>query len=309
MVKGQVYRKRTSRRLSLAAKEALAGYLCVLLPVIGFFVFLVYPMASSLYFSFTRFRIIDKPVWVGLQNFLSLVKDPIWLTSVRVTIVYAVFSLPLGLIGSLALALLMNRKLKGISFWRTVYYVPSVISGVAVAMLWRWILNPDFGLLNMLLKYIGVSGMHWLGDTRTALPSLIVISLWGIGGGLVIYLAGLQGIPTELYEAAEIDGATAWRKLINVTLPMLSPVMFFNLVMGVIGVFQWFTEPYVITRGGPDQTTLSYMLNLYNNGFKYFEMGYASAMAWILFAAVLVLTVLVFRSSPMWVHYEGERRA
>jgi multiple sugar transport system permease protein len=202
----------------------------------------------------------------------------------------------------------MNQKLRGIALWRTVYYLPAVISGVAVAVLWRWILNPEFGLLNVLLQYIGIAGPNWLQDTRTALASLVMISLWAVGGNMVIYLSGLQGIPTELYEAAEIDGATSWHRFLHITIPMLSPVIFFNVVMGLIGAFQWFTEPYIMTRGGPEQTTLAYMLNLYNNAFQFFKMGYASALAWVLFMIVLLLTALVFRSSPMWVHYEADRR-
>jgi multiple sugar transport system permease protein len=225
-----------------------------------------------------------------------------------VTVKAAVIGLPLGLALSLGLAMLLNQRLKAIAFWRTVYFLPSVLSGAAVAVLWVWLLNPEFGVLDLILRHIGLPAPDWLGDTATALPSLIVVSLWGIGGSIVIYLAGLQGIPTELYEAAEVDGANAWQRFLHVTLPMLSPVIFFNLIIGLIGQFQWFTEPYVMTQGGPENSTLTFMLYLYQNAFTYFKMGYASAMAWVFFALVLVLTVLVFRSSPMWVHYEGERR-
>ena len=187
------------------------------------------------------------------------------------------------------------------------YYLPAVIAGAAVAVLWKWILNPEFGLVNVLLKYLGINGPAWLQDSRWALPSLVMISLWAVGGSMVIYLSGLQGIATELYEAAEMDGAGSWRRFIHITIPMLSPVIFFNVVMGLIGAFQWFTEPFVMTRGGPSQSTLSYMLNLYNNAFQFFKMGYASALAWVLFVLVLLLTLAVFRSSPMWVHYEAQR--
>jgi multiple sugar transport system permease protein len=294
--------------MTLRKREAIFGFLFILPALVGFVVFIAGPILVSLYFSLTEFNIISMPRWIGIQNYLQLAGDPIFWQSLRVTAIYALLSLPASLILSLALAVLMNQKLRGIAFWRTVYYLPAVISGVAVAVLWRWILNPEFGLLNVLLRYLGVNGPNWLQDTRTALPSLVMISLWSVGGNMVIYLSGLQGIPTELYEAAEIDGATSWQRFLHVTLPLLSPVIFFNVVMGLIGSFQWFTEPFVMTHGGPEQSTLSYMLNLYNNAFQFFKMGYASALGWVLFVLVLLLTVVVFRSSPMWVHYEAERR-
>jgi multiple sugar transport system permease protein len=297
----------SSRFRSLQAREAFFGYLFILPAVLGFLIFIAGPILASLYFSLTDYKIIAAPRWVGLANYARLLQDPIFWQSLKVTLVYAVLSLPLGLILSLSLAVLMNQKIRGISFWRTIYYLPAVIAGAAVAVLWRWILNPEFGLVNVLLKYLGIQGPSWLQDSRWALPSLVMISLWAVGGSMVIYLSGLQGIATELYEAAEMDGATSWRRFIHVTLPMLSPVIFFNVVMGLIGAFQWFTEPFVMTRGGPSQSTLSYMLNLYNNAFQFFKMGYASAMAWVLFVLVLLLTMAVFRSSPMWVHYEAQR--
>jgi len=195
----------------------------------------------------------------------------------------------------------------GITIWRSLYVLPSVISGAAVVVLWRWLFNPEFGLVNVMLDYVGIDGPNWLGTTRWALPSLILISLWGFGGTMLVFLAGLQGVPSELYEAVEVDGGNAWHKFRNVTLPMLSPVILFNLVIGLIYSFQFFTEPFALTEGGPENSTLVYLLYLYRNAFNYFEMGYASAMAWILFLIVLVLTLLIFRTTPMWVHYENER--
>ncbi|CAN5792259.1 sugar ABC transporter permease [soil metagenome] len=295
------------RARTLRNREALAGYLFITPALLGFLVFIVGPILVSAYFSLTEFKLISSPHWIGLQNYQSLGQDELFWQSFKVTVRYAVFALPLGLILSLGLALLLNQKLRGVAFWRTIYYLPSVISGVAVAVLWTWILNPEFGLLNTFLRYLGIRGPNWLGDVRTALPALVLISLWGVGGNILIYLAGLQAIPTELYEAAAIDGAGSWRRLLNITLPLLSPVIFFNLVMGLIGVFQFFTEPFVMTQGGPEQSTLSYMLYLYRNAFTYFKMGYASALAWVLFALVLLLTLAVFRSSPLWVHYEAQR--
>jgi multiple sugar transport system permease protein len=292
---------------SLRSREALAGYLFVTPAVLGFLIFIAGPILVSAYFSLTEYKLISSPHWAGLQNYQTLWQDELFWQSLKVTLRYALLALPLGLVLSLGLALLLNQKLWGVAFWRTVYYLPAVISGVAVAVLWSWILNSEFGLLNTFLRYFGIHGPNWLGDKRTALPALVMISLWGVGGNILIYLAGLQGIPTELYEAAAIDGAGMGRRLLNITLPLLSPVIFFNLVMGLIGVFQFFTEPFIMTQGGPEQSTLSYMLYLYRNAFKYFKMGYAAALAWVLFVLVLLLTLAVFRSSPLWVHYEGQR--
>jgi len=292
---------------TLRNREALAGYLFITPAVLGFLIFIAGPILVSAYFSLTEYKLISSPHWAGLQNYQTLWQDELFWQSLKVTLRYALLALPLGLVLSLGLALLLNQKLWGVAFWRTVYYLPAVISGVAVAVLWSWILNSEFGLLNTFLRYFGIHGPNWLGDKRTALPALVMISLWGVGGNILIYLAGLQGIPTELYEAAAIDGAGMGRRLLNITLPLLSPVIFFNLVMGLIGVFQFFTEPFIMTQGGPEQSTLSYMLYLYRNAFKYFKMGYAAALAWVLFVLVLLLTLAVFRSSPLWVHYEAQR--
>ena len=297
-----------TRRIALRRREMIAGYLFIAPAVFGFIVFTAGPIIASIVISLTNYDIISPPHWTGVDNYAALFQDSLFWQSMMVTVKAAVIGLPLGLALSLGLAMLLNQRIKAIAFWRTVYFLPSVLSGVAVAVLWLWLLNPEFGVLDLVLRHIGLPAPDWLGDTVTALPSLIVVSLWGIGGSIVIYLAGLQGIPTELYEAAEVDGANAWQRFLHVTLPMLSPVIFFNLIIGLIGQFQWFTEPYVMTQGGPENSTLTFMLYLYQNAFTYFKMGYASAMAWVFFALVLVLTLLVFRSSPMWVHYEGERR-
>jgi multiple sugar transport system permease protein len=215
-------------------------------------------------------------------------------------------AIPLGLIASMALALLMNQNVRGIALWRTVYYLPSVVSGVPVALLWLWIFNPQFGIVNWVLSLFGIAGPGWLLDETWVLPAFVIISLWGVGGSMVIYLAGLQGIPTHLYEAAEIDGATNWSRFWHVTLPMMSPVIFFNLIIGIISSFQVFTTPYVMTRGGPNNASMFYGLNLFFNGFQYFKMGYASAMAWILFVIILALVIVAFKTSTLWVYYEGQ---
>jgi multiple sugar transport system permease protein len=293
--------------MSIRVREALDGYLFMAPAVLGFLLFTLLPMLASLWLGFTEYDLLSAPQWIGLDNYTTMFADPFFWQSLRVTAVYALFSLPLGLAAALGVALLMNQRVPAIALWRTIYVVPSVISGVAVAVLWRWLFNPEFGLLNLLLSFAGVKGPNWLGSADWALPSLIIMGLWGIGGSMLIYLAGLQGIPTDLYEAVAIDGGAAWTKFRHVTLPLLSPVILFNLVVGLIGAFQYFTEAYVLTKGGPENATLFYTLYLYRNAFNYFQMGYAAALAWMLFLLVLVLTLAVFKSTPMWVYYEGER--
>jgi multiple sugar transport system permease protein len=297
----------SGRRLTMRRREALDGYLFMAPAVLGFLLFTLLPMLASMGLSLTEYDLLSVPQWIGLRNFAELIADKFFWQSLRVTATYALFSLPLGLIAALGVALLMNQRVPGIALWRTIYVLPSVISGVAVAVLWRWLLNPEFGLVNLLLSVVGIKGPNWLGTAEWALPSLVIMGLWGIGGTMLVYLAGLQGIPTDLYEAVEIDGGGGWTKFRAVTLPLLSPVILFNLVTGLIYSFQYFTEAYVLTDGGPENATLFYTLYLYRNAFNYFSMGYASALAWVLFLLVLVLTLAVFRTTPMWVHYEGER--
>jgi len=293
-------------RLSLSKKEAIWGYFFILPWIIGFLVLRLGPMITSLILSFTEYTILKAPKFTGLTNFTKMfTNDPSFGAALKVTLSYAFFAVPVGIVLSLMIALLLNQKIPGVAIWRTVYYLPSVVSGVAVAMLWVWIFHSQFGLINVGLNAIGIQGPAWLGDPSYALPALIIMSFWGIGGGMVINLAGLQGIPTELYEAASIDGANAWNRFWNVTLPMLSPVLFFNLVMGIIDAFQYFTNAYVMTNGGPGRATLFYNLYLYQNAFRYYKMGYASALAWMMFLIILVLTLLIFKSSPYWVYYEG----
>ncbi len=293
-------------RLSIGKKEAIAGYIFILPWIIGFLVLRLGPMISSLFLSFTEYTILTPPKMIGFQNFIKMfTTDTSFWAAVKVTFSYALFAVPVGIVLSLIIALLLNQSIPGTAVWRTIYYLPSVVSGVAVAMLWVWIFHSQFGLINVALHAIGIQGPAWLGDPRWALPALIIMSFWSIGGGMVINLAGLQGIPTELYEAASIDGANAWQRFWSVTLPMMSPVLFFNLVIGVIDAFQYFTNAYVMTNGGPGRSTLFYNLFLYQNAFRYYKMGYASALAWVLFLIILILTLLIFKSSPYWVYYEG----
>ncbi len=294
------------RRLSLSRQEAIFGFIFIGPWIAGFLILTVGPMVASLVLSFADYPMVAPPVFIGPANYVKLfTADPSFWDALKVTLTYALVATPAGLTLGLLVALLMNQNIPGIRAWRTIYYLPAVVSGVAVAMLWMWIFHSRFGLINMALSAVGIQGPAWLGDPRWALLALILMSLWGVGSGMVINLAGLQGIPTELYEAASIDGATWWHKFWKVTLPMLSPVLFFNLVMGVIGSFQYFTNAFVMTNGGPGRSTLFYNLYLYFNAFRYYKMGYASALAWVLFVIIMLLTLLIFQSSPLWVYYEG----
>lgn len=289
----------------------LEGYLFISPWLVGFLCLTLGPIIASAYLSLTDYDVVSRAEFIGLQNFANLFKDVHFFNALRVTFIYTLFSVPLGMIGSLAVALLLNYPSRFSAIFRTIFYLPAVVSGVAVAMLWLWIFEPDFGLLNYLLSFVGITGPAWLYDPTWVLPAFILMSLWGVGGNMVIYLAGLQGIPTHLYEAAQIDGANAWGQFVHVTLPMLSPVLFFNLIMGIINSFQVFTQSYIMTGGvgGPGDASLFYVLYLYQNAFQWFKMGYASALAWILFLVILLCTLLVFRGSKNYVYYEGMGRA
>lgn len=275
----------------------------------GFTIFTVYPICASFYFSFTHYDTLSAPVWVGVQNYLRIAfDDPLFWTSLKNTLFIVVFGLPASLLAGLALALLLNQKLRGMAIYRTIFYIPSIVPTVASSVLWMWLLNPQIGLVNKLLGLAGVQGPGWLTDPLWAKPALILMGLWGVGGSMIIYLAGLQDVPQELYEAAEIDGAGAAARLRHVTLPMLSPIIFFNLVMGLIGTFQYFTQVYVMTQGGPEDSTLFYALHLFNRAFVDMQFGYASAMAWILFFITIVATAITFKTSAKWVYYPGEMK-
>ncbi len=297
---------------SLARKEERWAYFFISPWIIGFIIFTLGPMIASLILSFSNYSLGSSgsvPEFTGAANYIKiLTDDPKFWHSLSVTLTYAIIAVPLTLFFGFMVAFLLNLKVPGLSVWRTLYYLPSVTPAVAGAILWGIIFNPSFGIMNWFLSLIGIKGPGWLSSQQWALPAMIIMSLWGVGGGMVIYLAGLQGIPTALYEAAEIDGANSLDRLLHITIPLMTPVIFYNLIIGIIGTFQFFTSVYVLTRGGPADATLFYNLYLYNHAFRYMNMGYASALAWILFLIVLVLTILVFRSSSMWVYYEGEIR-
>lgn len=297
------------QRLSLRAREELAGYAFISLWIIGFVVFTLGAMLASLVLTGFKTDLMTGYRFTGAKNFAALFSDKLFHKALGVTSVYTFSSVPLRLIFALAIAMLLNQRLPLLGLWRLLYYVPSVVSGVAVAVLWSWMFQPKFGLINSFLGALGIKGPLWLISEEWALPAIVIMSLWGVGGSMLIYLAGLQSIPTHLYEAAKIDGAGIWHQFWHITLPMLSPTIFFNLVMNIIGSYQVFGASYIMTQGGPNNATLTVVLLLYRVAFEQFRFGYASAMAWALFLIILVFTLLVIRSSQAWVYYEGEVRS
>lgn len=289
------------------SREARWGIFFVTPWVIGFLIFTLGPVMASLGLSFMDYELITAPTWRGLGNYVELLtRDRLFGLSLYNTVYYTLFSVPLGLMAAFLLALLLNVKLPGMNIYRTVFYLPAVTSGVAVSLLWVWLFNPQFGLINHLLRSIGLPGPGWLVDEAWSKPAFILMSIWGVGGTAVIFLAGLQGVPRSLYEAAEIDGANTWQRFRNVTVPMMTPVIFFNMIVGIIGSFQVFTSAYVMTQGGPRESTLFYVLYLFRQGFKLLRMGYAASMAWILFIIIIILTLIQLRLSTRWVYYESE---
>nr|WP_226527598.1 sugar ABC transporter permease [Metabacillus niabensis] len=284
------------------------GILFALPWILGLIIFYAIPLFSSIYFSFTTYSILQPGEFIGLQNYKDLFHDPLFWKSVYNTIYFTVFFVPLSIIFGVALAMMLNMKVKGMAVYRTIFFLPTLVPHVALAVLWMWLLNPGFGLVNGLLNTIGIEGPAWLGSETWSKPSLILMSLWGIGQAVVIYLAGLGDIPDDYYDAADVDGANWFQKTFHITLPLLTPVIFFNLVMGIIGAFQQFTLPYTLTQGQgtPANSLTFYVMYLYDNGFKFFKMGYASAMAWILFIIIMALTAVVFITSKRWVHYQGK---
>jgi multiple sugar transport system permease protein len=299
-------------------KEALQGLAFISPWTIGFVAFTAYPMLASLYYSFTSYNILAPPRWVGLQNYtyaftgrpLGTSGDPLFWHSMERTVVWVLATVPLGILGSLLAAVLLNRGLKGTALYRTAFFLPSLTPIVAASLLWTWILNPQIGILNALIEGVtGLRGPQWLASVEWALPSLAMISLWtAIGGNrMLIFLAGLQGIPQELYEAATVDGAGPFRTWWHITVPLITPALFFNLVLGVIVSFRVFAFAIVTTGGGPARSTYFYALHLYTQAFQSFDMGYGSALAWILFAIVLAITVVNMKLSNRWVYYESLR--
>lgn len=303
---GKLARRRIKR--PLLWQEYRDGYVFILPWLLGFLIFVAGPMVASLLISFTRWEIVTPATWVGLNQYTRLLTDDRFYLTLYNTAYYVFIGVPLHLLLALLAALAMNLNLRGIRFYRTIYFIPSITPVVASSLLWLWIFNPEFGLANAALEAIGLPRLFWLQDPKLAKPAFILMSFWTIGGQMVILLAGLKGIPRTLYEAAEIDGAGTWASFRHITLPMLSPAIFFNLILAIIGAFQVFTQSYIITGGGPENATLFYVLYLYRMAFENFRMGYASAMAWVLFIIILIFTFIQFRLSDRWVFYEGSVR-
>ncbi len=276
--------------------------------LIGFFVFTIYPLVSSFYYSLTRYDLIQKPVFIGLQNYVfTFTKDPRFWTVIGNTAYYVVFSVPLSIVVAFLIANLLNTKIIGRSIFRGIIYIPSIVPAMCTAMVWLLLLNIQYGAINGLLRSLGIQAIPFLSNPDISKPSLILIAAWACGGTVVVFLASLQDVPRSLYEAATVDGANAWQRFINVTIPLSSPVILFNLIMGFIGSFQEFTLPWLLTNGGPAASTEFYSLHLYRTAFQNLRMGTASALAWILFVIIVAFTVILFRTSGRWVYYGGER--
>jgi len=293
-------------RLTMRQREARDFYLCILPWLIGFILFTGGPVLYSFFISLTNWTGMSTREWVGFQNYIDLFTvDPLFKTVLANTFVYGVGSVWLGLVVAVGIAILMNQKVPGISIFRAIYYLPSVTSGIAIAIMWAWMFNPRSGLINYVLSLVGIDGPGWFSSSQWAMTGLVIVSLWGIGPNMMILLAGLQGIPQHLYDAAKIDGANAWQEFIHVTLPMLSPIILYVTVISIIGSFQIFENVLVLTNGGPGTSTRVLVFDLYQNAFVNSRMGYASAQAWILCIIIMFMTWLMFRISKRSVYYEG----
>jgi len=287
-------------------RNNIMGYLFISPWLIGFFIFILFPIVASFVLAFTRYDVLSPPRWIGIGNWLRLLEDRRYHNSLRATFYYVFTAVPLRLIFALLVAMLLKPPTRATSIYTGIYYLPSLIGGsVAVAIMWRQIFGVD-GLINFILKNVGIEGINWLGNPRTAIWTLIILAVWQFGSPMLIFLAGLRQIPESLYEAASIDGAREWTQFTKITLPMLSPVILFNLIMQIINGFMVFTQAYIITGGAPLDTTLFYSLYLYQKAFQSFDMGYSSAMAWVLLVIIAFFTLLAFKSSKFWVYYESE---
>jgi len=301
----KIYRQAKKKLSRRERTEERAFFMFISPFLLGLLIFGVFPIAFSGVLCFMRWDFIRPSKLVGLENFRKMFQDELFWQSLKVTGLYTVFSVPLGLISGFLVALLLNQKIRGMRILRTIYYLPVVVGGVPASILWVYLFNPEFGLLNTLLRSVGINGPLWLASATWVIPSLVLMSLWSVGGSMVIYLAGLQGIPVSLYEAAEIDGASVWRKFVHITVPLMTPIIFFNLMMGIIGSFQVFTQAFIMTNGGPANASLFYGLYLYRTAFLFFKMGYGSALAWILFFIILSCALVILRSARYWVYYAG----
>lgn len=299
--------------MKLNLREHLEGYLFISPWILGMVLFALGPILASFGLAFTRWNLFTEPEYVGWANFQKLVHDPLFYKSVFNTIYYTVFAVPLGLVLALGLAMLVNHRLRGINFFRTAFFLPNVVAGIAMLLLWKWLFDPNFGLINLFLdwtglmavfEWIGIGRPQWISSRAGAMPGMIFMSIWGLGGSMMIFLAGLQNIPRELIEAAELDGAGPWKRFRYVTLPLLTPTIFFLTMVGVIASLQIFNQAYVMTQGGPAHATLFYVLYLFQTAFERFQMGYACAMALVLFIITLIVSLIQLAMGKKWVHYQ-----
>ncbi len=283
------------------------GWILITPLTLGLIIWVLFPMGLSLVTSLMEWDMISKPKFVGFKNYISLFSgDQLFLQSAKVTVYYTLLSVPLQLLAAFGVSLLLNTNVKGLGIFRTLFYLPSLLPGVVVSVIWLWLYNNQYGLLNTVLNYFGLNKIEWINSPEMVLPSLVIMSIWSIGNVVVIFLAGLQGIPKTLIEAVEIDGGNAWHSFRNVILPLMSPIILYNLIIGVIKSMQLFTEPYIMTGGGPMNASLSFVLLIYNNAFKYGKMGVANAMAWVLFVLTIALSFAIFRTSSSWTYSEGD---
>ncbi|WP_299088750.1 carbohydrate ABC transporter permease [uncultured Metabacillus sp.] len=296
--------------MTLEKKESLQGYIFVAPWLIGFLILTAGPMLFSLYASFTNYDVTSRMDFIGISNYIRMfTNDDLFWISLGNTLYYVLISVPITTAGAVLLAVLLNQGVPGMRFYRTIFYLPAVLSGVGVYLLWMQLLSPNTGLINTVLSWVGITGPAWLFDPNWTKPSLIFMKLWSLGGGMLLYLASLQGVSKSLYEAAEIDGASAFKRFRHITLPMITPVIFFDVVTSLIGGFQVFQEAYVMSEsgnGGPANSLVFFNLHMWNKAFEVFDMGYAMALSWILFIIILILTVINLKLAPRWVHYEGD---
>ena len=300
--------RRGRKPLSPRTRETLAALVLASPWLLHLLLLEAVPILASFYFSFCDYQIVKPAKFLGMQNYVGLfTEDPRFIKSLYNTLFMVVIGVPAGMISGLVIALLMNTHVRGRALYRTMYYLPSQVSGVALAFMWSWLLNPQFGVVSVVLREVGIKPPLWIGSTQWVKPSFIMMGLWGVGGSMIIWLAGLQAIPETFYEAAQIDGANRWRRFTGITLPLLSPTVFFVLTTSIIGTFQIFTQAYVLTSGGPADASLFYALYLYQQAFTYFKMGYAAAMAWVLFVIIMGVTLLQIKLGQRWVYYEAVR--
>ena len=299
--------------MKLNLREHIEGYLFISPWILGMVLFALGPILASFGLAFTRWNLFTEPEYVGWANFQKLAHDPLFYKSVFNTIYYTIFAVPLGLVLALGLAMLVNHRLRGINFFRTAFFLPNVVAGIAMLLLWKWLFDPNFGLVNLFLdwtglmaafEWIGIGRPQWISSRAGAMPGLVFMSVWGLGGSMMIFLAGLQNIPRELIEAAELDGAGPWKRFRYVTVPLLTPTIFFLTMVGVIGSLQVFNQAYVMTQGGPAHATLFYVLYLFQTAFERFQMGYACAMALVLFIITLIVSLIQLAMGKKWVHYQ-----